>query len=195
MPSGFSVVASLTVLVFTFDFALDFLPESSILKILSIALLLGLGHYLLVELPKPSFVVHTSGALLITGASSGIGLHAAIEIAAKKGFTVFAGVLNSSESEAVLRECASKHGTTACKKLIPVVLDVTKQATIDSSFEKVSKWVEENNQPFIGLVNNAGLLHAGVVEFTPVSKFREGNLFISTYVSKTYIFHYTNYTP
>ncbi len=142
-----------------------------------VAILLGVGYYLIVELPKPSFVVHTSGALLITGASSGIGLHAAIEIAAK-GFTVFAGVRKTSDGEAVLSECASKHGATACKNLIPIIVDVTKQATIDSSFETVSKWVEDNNQPFIALVNNAGIGYTGVVELTPMSTYRSGEFIL-----------------
>jgi hypothetical protein len=53
--------------------------------------LIAAVYYGLNELPKPTFTVHQSGALLITGASSGIGLHAAVEIA-HKGFTVFAGV-------------------------------------------------------------------------------------------------------
>ncbi len=130
-------------------------------------------YYAAVELPKPSYVVHTSGAVLITGASSGIGLHAAVEIAAK-GFTVFAGVRKAADGDAALKDCASKHSAEKCKNLKPVIVDVTKQETIESSFDVVSQWVEEHKQPFIGLVNNAGIYKSGPVEASPMANFRTG---------------------
>ena len=138
-----------------------------------LAVLAAVLYYAAVELPKPSFVVHTSGAILITGASSGIGLHAAAHLAAK-GFTVFAGVRKAADGEAAVQECAKQHGAEASKNFVPIILDVTKHETIDSALETVSQWVEQHKQPFVGLVNNAGISFVGPVEFTPLSSFRDG---------------------
>ena len=138
-----------------------------------LAVLAAVLYYAAVELPKPSFVVHTSGAILITGASSGIGLHAAAHLAAK-GFTVFAGVRKAADGEAAVQECVKQHGAEASKNFVPIILDVTKHETIDSALATVSQWVEQHKQPFVGLVNNAGISKGGTVELAPLSSFRDG---------------------
>ena len=48
----------------------------------------------------PTYPVHTKGAILITGASTGIGLHAAQHLSAL-GFRVYAGVRSSQAAEQV----------------------------------------------------------------------------------------------
>jgi hypothetical protein len=55
----------------------------------------------LFEASRPAYEVHTSGAVVITGASSGIGLHAAVTLAGR-GFTVFAGVRKEQDAASVL---------------------------------------------------------------------------------------------
>ena len=162
-----ALVFALAAVCYATEVPLAGLVNYAVLAVLAAAL-----YYAAVELPKPSFVVHTSGAILITGASSGIGLHAAAHLAAK-GFTVFAGVRKAADGEAAVQECVKEHGAEAGKNLVPIILDVTKHETIDSALATVSQWVEQHKQPFVGLVNNAGISTRGVVEMTPLQGYRD----------------------
>lgn len=49
--------------------------------------------------------------------------------------------------------------------LIPIVFDVTKHETSAEAVAVIASDVEENNLPFIGLVNNAGISRRMVAEF------------------------------
>ena len=60
------------------------------------------------------------GAIVITGASTGIGNHAALHLA-KSGFVVYAGVRKQSDAEALI-----KLGISTLK---PVILDVAKSVS------------------------------------------------------------------
>ena len=132
-------------------------------------------YVLLVELPAPTFVSHENGALLISGASSGIGLDAAVAIAAQGPYTVFAGVRKDADKAGVVTACDTTSNAEACKKNIkPVILDVTKQETIESAHAAVAAWVAESKQPFVALVNNAGVFKSGPVEMSAVNDYREG---------------------
>lgn len=84
--------------------------------------------------------VQRGGAILITGASSGIGLSAAKRLHAD-GFHVFAGCRKES-SFGALKEFG----------LTPLLLDVTNSEMIDRAVEKVSM----SELPLVGLINNAG---------------------------------------
>ena len=53
------------------------------LKPVVVAIVAAALYYALYILPAPIFPVHASGAVVVTGASSGIGLHAAIFLASK----------------------------------------------------------------------------------------------------------------
>jgi hypothetical protein len=59
-----------------------------------------LAVYLGVLLARPEFKVHSSGGVLITGASSGIGEDAARKLV-ELGYDVFAAVRNEAASELV----------------------------------------------------------------------------------------------
>jgi len=94
----------------------------------------------------PHFKVHTTGAIVVTGASSGIGEHAASTLAATTSFTVYAGVRNMDDA---VRLEASHPG------LRTVFLDVTSHDSIAAAVQHV---VDENpDVPLVGLVNNAGV--------------------------------------
>ena len=142
-----------------------------------IVVVAGVLYYALQELPKPTFTVHTSGAVVVTGASSGIGLHAAIHLASL-GYTVFPGVRKQADADAATKECAASHEDATCAKFFkPVIVDVTQQDSIDECFETVSKWVADNKQPFVALVNNAGVSQNIPVELAPLTTYRSGQLF------------------
>jgi NAD(P)-dependent dehydrogenase (short-subunit alcohol dehydrogenase family) len=93
----------------------------------------------------------TKGAVLTTGANSGIGLHTAIEVA-KRGYRSI-GTVRSDEKADVLRRAASEAGVT----VQAVILDVADE---DACCEVVS------GLDLFGLVNNAGFTNTGAVEDT-----------------------------
>lgn len=117
-----------------------------------LAALLVAVHYSL----RKEYTVHTAGAVLVSGASSGIGRDAAVRLAAA-GYTVFAGVRKSSDAEKLLN--------SKVPNLLPVMLDVTDHASCAAAIRTVSQHVEDKRVPFVGLVNNAGISRRGIAEF------------------------------
>lgn len=99
-------------------------------------------------------------AVLVTGASSGIGKATALVLDAR-GFKVFAGVRKDEDREA-LREEASD-------ALTPLHLDVTERDAIGDALARVG---EETGGRLFGLVNNAGLSLNGPLELTPAPEIR-----------------------
>lgn len=104
----------------------------------------------------------TTGAIVITGASSGIGEACALHLD-KLGFQVFAGVRRERDGAALQNR--------ASNRLIPVLLDVTNAASITSAVDTVT--TTTGGDGLVGLINNAGLAVAGPLEFLPVNDIRE----------------------
>lgn len=94
--------------------------------------------------------------MLITGASTGIGEATALRLD-RAGFRVFAGVRKEADGEA-LRAKASDRLTV----LHP--LDVTDAGQIAAARDRVEQALGEVEEPFAGLVNNAGVALGGPLE-------------------------------
>jgi NAD(P)-dependent dehydrogenase (short-subunit alcohol dehydrogenase family) len=104
-------------------------------------------------------------AIVVTGASSGIGA-AAAEALAKDGFIVFAGVRTDADA--------------------PLRLDVTDRVQIAAAAEHVTS----SGFALRGVVNNAGVAIAGPLEFLPVDQLRrqfEINVFGAIEVSQAFL--------
>lgn len=56
-----------------------------------LVVLLAASPFLMEQLFRRAYPVHLKGAVVVTGASTGIGKHAAVTLA-QEGYTVFAGV-------------------------------------------------------------------------------------------------------
>jgi NAD(P)-dependent dehydrogenase (short-subunit alcohol dehydrogenase family) len=95
--------------------------------------------------------IMTKGVVLTTGANSGIGLRAAIEIAGRGYRSV--GTVRSGEKADILRRAASEAGVN----VEAVLLDVTDAAACAEMM---------GNFELYGLVNNAGYTNTGAVEDT-----------------------------
>ncbi|RCJ15910.1 short-chain dehydrogenase/reductase [Nostoc sp. ATCC 43529] len=102
------------------------------------------------------------GSVVITGASSGIGEACAIYLD-KLGYQVFAGVRREADAEAL--KCK------ALKKTIPIILDVTDEASIKTAVKMVQ--LSLGSHGLTGLVNNAGIVSTGPLEFLPISELRK----------------------
>ncbi len=102
------------------------------------------------------------GAVLITGASTGIGEACALRLD-RGGFRVFAGVRKPADGDA-LRAKASP-------RLAPVLIDVTDQPSIDRVRDELTAALA--GQGLAGIVNNAGIAVAGPLEFVPLDRLRQ----------------------
>ncbi|GAB3426113.1 SDR family NAD(P)-dependent oxidoreductase [Flindersiella endophytica] len=101
-------------------------------------------------------------AIVITGASTGIGRACALALDAL-GFDVFAGIRREQDGEA-LRQAGSE-------RLTPVHLDVTQAESIAAVRALVEERLDDGGR-FAGLVNNAGTTVPCPVEFLPLEEFR-----------------------
>ncbi len=102
------------------------------------------------------------GAIVITGASTGIGAACALRMD-QRGYRVFAGVRRQEDGER-LRSMASD-------RLTPLMIDVTNQRSIDDAAAAVD--VATGDHGVAGLVNNAGVAVTGPVEYLSVDRYRE----------------------
>jgi len=101
-------------------------------------------------------------AVVITGASSGIGKASALYLAGR-GYRVFAGV-RSPESAQELR-------AAGVPLLAPVTIDVTDGDSVLRAAETVGARVGPSG--LYALVNNAGVGLGGPIEYLPLERFRE----------------------
>ena len=103
-----------------------------------------------------------SRAVVITGASTGIGAACAVRLA-EIGFRVFAGVRKTADGEVLKRQVS--------ESLTPLALDVTDAGSIAAAVVAVAR--EVSGAGIAGLVNNAGIVVAGPLEFLPLDALRK----------------------
>src|SRR5262245_26993655 len=101
------------------------------------------------------------GAVLVTGASSGIGRATALELD-RRGFQVFAGVRKKKDADSLRSE--------GSENLTPVTIDVAKPASIRGAKTQIQR--KAGKQGLAGLVNNAGIGHGGPIEHMDMNAFR-----------------------
>ncbi|MGA9371950.1 MAG: SDR family oxidoreductase [Solirubrobacterales bacterium] len=94
-----------------------------------------------------------SGAVVVTGASTGIGRATAL-LLDQTGYRVFAGVRKQADETSLAEEGSDR--------LTPVTIDVTDQRSIAAAKDEVERSV--GNDGLAGLVNNAGVGDGGPVE-------------------------------
>jgi NAD(P)-dependent dehydrogenase (short-subunit alcohol dehydrogenase family) len=99
-------------------------------------------------------------AVLVTGASSGIGRATALHLVGR-GFEVFAGVRRESDAEE-LRDPGSD-------RLTPLILDVTDDWTVAGAAAAIA---DATGGRLFGLVNNAGVSLKAPLELTPTDSIR-----------------------
>jgi NAD(P)-dependent dehydrogenase (short-subunit alcohol dehydrogenase family) len=120
----------------------------------------------------------TSRAILVTGASSGMGKACAIRLA-QGGFTVFAAVRKQRDAQALAE---------SSPRVIPVILDVSKSETIGEAFRTIGEATGTGG--LAGLVNNAGIAVTGPIELVPIEELRrqfEVNVFGQVAVTQAFL--------
>src|SRR5688500_12730572 len=99
---------------------------------------------------------HGRGAVVITGASTGIGHACALDLDGR-GFQVFAGVRKDEDGERLRSERPS---------IEPLRIDVTDTGQIAAARDRVAE--EVGTAGLAGLVNNAGIAVPGPLEHLPI---------------------------
>jgi len=118
------------------------------------------------------------GAVVITGASTGIGRASALELDSR-GFHVFAGVRRDEDADRLRAERPS---------IEPLRIDVTDAASIAAARDHVAEAVGARG--LAGLVNNAGIAVPGPLEHLPIDELRrqlEVNLVGQVAVTQAFI--------
>jgi NAD(P)-dependent dehydrogenase (short-subunit alcohol dehydrogenase family) len=100
-------------------------------------------------------------SVVITGASTGIGAACALHLD-QLGWRVFAGVRKQADAEAIRAQGSAR--------LTPIALDVTDTVSISTAASAVAGAVGEGG--LTGLVNNAGIVVPGPIEFLPLPELR-----------------------
>jgi NAD(P)-dependent dehydrogenase (short-subunit alcohol dehydrogenase family) len=100
-------------------------------------------------------------AVLVTGASSGIGFATAVRLA-RHGTIVFAGIRRQIDGENLLREGAGN--------IRPMLIDVVDQGSLQRARAKIESLREYRLD---GLVNNAGIALGGPLELLPLDEVRK----------------------
>lgn len=113
-----------------------------------------------------SELVSSRGAVVVTGASTGIGRHAAETLVAR-GFRVFAGARKKADLDALAAAGAS-----------PLEIDVASDESVTRAAARVSESL--GGAPLVGLVNNAGIAVGGPVEYVALDEVRR-QLEVNTY--------------
>jgi NAD(P)-dependent dehydrogenase (short-subunit alcohol dehydrogenase family) len=120
----------------------------------------------------------SKGAVVITGASTGIGRACALRLD-RAGFDVFAGVRKHADGEALVAE--------ASDRLRPLTIDVTDSDSIATAVAEVN---ELCGGRVAGLVNNAGIALAGPIEGLALDDLRrqfEVNVFGQVAVTQAFL--------
>lgn len=99
-------------------------------------------------------------AVVITGASTGIGRATALHLA-RLGFRAYAGVRRTEDADSLRQEGA--------ERLEPIMLDVTDPESVKAAARRVAEEVPEG---LAGLVNNAGIVVPGPIELVPLDELR-----------------------
>mmetsp|Transcript_35190 Transcript_35190/g.78321 ORF Transcript_35190/g.78321 Transcript_35190/m.78321 type:complete len:324 (-) Transcript_35190:55-1026(-) len=103
---------------------------------------------------------NTSGAVLITGASSGIGNYLALHFAGK-GWKVYATVRKTSDADAIKRNAPN---------IRTIIMDVTDEASIKTAVQQVE--ADLGHAGLDVLINNAGIGLTLPLELTTTESFR-----------------------
>ncbi|MBS4217448.1 oxidoreductase [Bacillus sp. FJAT-49711] len=101
---------------------------------------------------------------IITGASSGFGMLATVELA-KKGFSVIATMRNMQNKDTIIELCKQESITS---KISFIQLDVTDQQSIEHFSSQLSQLSSINV-----LINNAGFAFGGFCEETSILEYKE----------------------
>lgn len=134
-------------------------------KVFLFGLLLALAPIALNFATRRAFPTPPAGGagIVISGASTGIGYDAAVQLA--DDFVVYAGVRKEKDADN-LRSLGKS-------TLVPVILDVASQESVDEAYEKITADAAERGIPVWAIVNNAGIMTASTAEHHDIASMQQ----------------------
>ena len=119
------------------------------LSVVLLACAFPLLSFLVEQLFAKEFTTLKEGLVLITGASTGIGSHAAMYLANNTNYVVLAGVRKDSDMENVRQ--------LNIQNLIPIKIDVAVHGSVVSAVNELKGLMKSKSLPLVAVVNNAGI--------------------------------------
>eukprot|EP00568_Trieres_chinensis_P010606 CAMPEP_0183311904 /NCGR_PEP_ID=MMETSP0160_2-20130417/39439_1 /TAXON_ID=2839 ORGANISM="Odontella Sinensis, Strain Grunow 1884" /NCGR_SAMPLE_ID=MMETSP0160_2 /ASSEMBLY_ACC=CAM_ASM_000250 /LENGTH=304 /DNA_ID=CAMNT_0025476643 /DNA_START=45 /DNA_END=956 /DNA_ORIENTATION=- len=102
---------------------------------------------------RREYKVHTDGAVIISGTSTGLGRAACGHLAEKHpGITFYCGVRKKNDGQGYPFTLAN---------VVMLLLDVTSDSHVNATISKV----QQSGHDLVGVINNAGFFELGTVEF------------------------------
>ncbi|RIA88135.1 hypothetical protein C1645_826780 [Glomus cerebriforme] len=126
-------------------------------------------------------------AVLVTGTSVGIGRNTALNLA-KKGYTVFATVRKEEDAED-LKNTFQEHDNVMNGSLEVLIMDVTSKEDIKKAYDFIRNKIGREI-PFVGLINNAGLILYIPLEIASEKSFEDSfntNYFSIIHLTKKFL--------
>lgn len=133
---------------------------ATVFVVIGVVLIIYVAYRLYQHLFPPPNINPHGKYVLISGCDTGFGHALAIELD-KQGFLVLAGVYNPDNEEHVTSQLSTR-ATVFC-------LDITQDDEIDAAYNMV----KEKTRSLHALVNNAGIVKAGLVEWTSMETIRK----------------------
>ncbi|XP_054165115.1 dehydrogenase/reductase SDR family member 9-like [Oppia nitens] len=131
------------------------------------------------------FVTSYKRAVLITGCDSGFG-NALAQTLNEHGFRVYATVLDTdSDGAKKLVTSARFDGMTTVLRM-----DVTNDEEVNAVYEQITKELQQNGEQLWAVVNNAGIITWGPLDWGTVDKYKrifEVNTFGTVRVTRTFL--------
>eukprot|EP00009_Paramoeba_aestuarina_P000640 CAMPEP_0201508256 /NCGR_PEP_ID=MMETSP0161_2-20130828/1662_1 /ASSEMBLY_ACC=CAM_ASM_000251 /TAXON_ID=180227 /ORGANISM="Neoparamoeba aestuarina, Strain SoJaBio B1-5/56/2" /LENGTH=342 /DNA_ID=CAMNT_0047902855 /DNA_START=76 /DNA_END=1101 /DNA_ORIENTATION=- len=117
-----------------------------------------------ISYPPPNFSPSSPPpAVLVTGASRGVGKDIAIHLA-ESGFVVFAGVRKTEDGVKLVTEYHNQVGDDKKNRIRPLHLDVTEHDDVDRTYQAINAMDVAKEIAFHGIVHNAAVIEGGPME-------------------------------
>lgn len=124
------------------------------------------------------YTVPEKGVILITGASTGIGQHAAFHLAIlHSNCIILAGVRKEKDAEDIRN--------SGFRNLRPIIIDVAIEESCRRAVSEIHSICNEENLLFIGLINNAGVARRYPTELHDISDAK--NMFATNFWGAFYL--------
>ncbi|XP_043926581.1 D-beta-hydroxybutyrate dehydrogenase, mitochondrial-like [Protopterus annectens] len=160
------------------------LPDSPVTHALILVIFLTALCSILPFIPRGSIQIDGK-AVLITGCDTGFGFALAKHLHAL-GFTVFAGCLLKNQNGNGAKQLEAMKSN----RMKVLQLDVTSDEQVSQALQFVRKNLEDPDKDLWCIVNNAGIITYGEVEFTSLRKYKEVaevNLWGTVRVTKAFL--------